>query len=161
MPDQIYQDSGSYPSAKPEKKSKLWFWITLSIVIPLFLCCLGTAGCTVYIYKRTSAPIDAANTYYKALKNHEELDDLTCSGYKGIKIYTDSVYDSAAARAIIDSYDFNSARTFNGNEISVEGIVVRNGKKRYSQVVIKKEDGKYKVCGSSENTINRFDIDDF
>lgn len=67
------ESQGLHPVVNPyqqpvKKKSKLWLWITLAIVIPLLLCGLGVGGCTLWLVGTTKPAVDATNDFYKRQK---------------------------------------------------------------------------------------------
>ena len=136
-----YPQQNPYPQ-QPKKKSKLWLWITIAIVVPLFLCGLGVGGCAIFAAKSLTPPIDATNSFYKAAKAGDDLDPYTCKRFLDQDSSFNDIFDSEPK---IDSYNFSSV-DITDNEAKVQGTVTREGKEFEATIDLEKDDGKFKVC---------------
>lgn len=140
------------PNEQPKKKSKLWLWITLSIVVPLFLCGLGIGGCTLWVVSETKPAVDATNKFYHAAQDGKDLDSLTCKRFLKQDGSFNFVFQSKeeTKRGIV-SFDFKDVTTTNG-EAEVTGTVKRENGTTYKTIVnLDKENGKFKVCTIRES----------
>lgn len=129
----------------PQKKSKLWLWITLAIVIPLFLCGLGIGGCAILAVRETSGAVGSVNDFYHAAQSGRDLDPYTCERFLDQGGFNDEFEQVESDLGEIDGYDFKSYNNENGL-VTVEGTVTRDGKILNTEVELVKEDGQYKVC---------------
>jgi hypothetical protein len=143
-----------YPQAAPPKKSKLWLWVTLAIVIPVTLCGIGALIFGVFVANEVTKPVDATNEFYKAVKEGQNLDDLTCQRYLDedgdLNVDMDDIAD---IRGDVESYDFNSVETdesASDNAAEVTGTVTRDGTVYDTTVILDKEGDDYKVCSLRE-----------
>ncbi len=147
-----YGQQPSYPqqnpySQPPKKKSKLWLWITIGIVVPLFLCGLGIGGCAFFATKTIAPAINATNDFYRAAKAGEDLDPYTCQRYLD---QGSSFNDIFADQPKIDSYRFTEVDITNG-KATVDGKVTREGVTFDAEIDLEKNDGKFKVCYVEES----------
>ncbi len=145
--NQIPQNNPVYPTQK--KKSKLWLWITLAIVIPLLLCGLGIGGCTVWFVNETKSATGVTNDFYAAAKAGKDTDPYSCAERVDDGVLTVYLDDSTTNNGKISNYNFTSYNNSNGVVI-VSGTVTRRGIARSTEVEVVKEDGKHKVCNITE-----------
>lgn len=147
---QAYPQQGYPTPPSPQKKSKLWLWITLGILIPLLLCGIGIGSCAVIGYNVASKPVDATNKFYKSMKAGENLDSQTCKAYldQGGS-FNDDLDNAYGDGSKVDSYNFNDVDITNGLA-TVKGTVKREGKSYDATIELRKESGKYKVCYLNE-----------
>lgn len=151
-----YQQPGAFPppvnqyGQQPKKKSKLWLWITLAVVIPMLLCALGAGACTIFAVSEAKPPIDATNNFYKALKAEKDLDSLTCERYLRIGSFNDYFYSEDNPVEPLDKYVFDDVELNGDNQAVVRGTVTRDGIEYETEVQLDKDNGKYKVCRIDE-----------
>ncbi len=140
------------PYGEPKKKSKLWLWITLSIVVPLMLCGIGAVACTTLIVSTTKPAVDATNNFYHAAQDGEDLDSLTCKRFLDEGGTFNGLFqESENNDRGIKSFDFKDVQVSNG-EAEVTGTVKRENGTTYKTVVnLDKENGKFKVCTIRES----------
>lgn len=130
---------------QPQKKSKLWLWITLAIVVPLFFCGLGIGGCAILAVRETSGAVGSVNDFYSAAQSGRDLDPYTCEKFLDQGGFNEEFEQVESDLGEIDSYDFKSYNNENGL-VTVEGTVTRDSKVFNTEVELSKENGKYKVC---------------
>lgn len=149
-----YGQQPNFQNNPPKKKSKLWLWITLAIVIPLLLCGLGVGGCAFWAYNETKPAIDATNEFYAAAQKGSDLSKIQCEAATNQDVdFNDDMQSIEDQLGEIDSYNFSSIETDSSSEfdITVSGTVTRDGQKVEAIVGLNKDNGTFKVCGVREN----------
>ncbi len=133
------------------KRSKTWLWITLAIVTPLFLCCLGIGGCTYFLIESERPYFDVTNEFYAALRDGQNPDPYLCNDLKNSAEFDQLLNDYEENNGKVRSYDFFNIEIVN-NEATVTGDVNRSGRDNiFATIDIVEENGEKKVCNVLES----------
>ncbi len=147
-----------YAAPPQQKKSLKWLWITLSIVIGVFV--LGCAGCvSVFLFASRSGPDSAVQSYYDAIKKQDYTTAYTFlapgatftnpQNGQTIPIPSQQVYTTAAMGLDKDLGILTDYQTSSGSDNNHMIVTVTRGGKQYTiHLTLTKVNNDWKITNA-------------